>query len=412
MGLSAHNFSKHKLHFLELARDGLKTALAVLPLPFATSATGCYQQHEDSPLASTFATQAVGYRCDVFPQPHTLCAEVSTLPDSNSIDSIYSIQTCTPERRSVPNEKESSAQQHGCVTSPGLAKQEHPPSLATPMVLDSTHKDRLIKSLSTMHTFTDELVPSPLFSRSRKAASVIEKANNGGGGTPRPLPPLPFNHNVNFHVQGTRIVQIPKSTPVRKTAVQTLIARFEGSLPLPPSPTLTDSPWSPSPLTPRFQQIKEAFSPNPHNQHLETYLYSADLGRYNASLAEFRHQLRKHISFVDAQIHQVQAVQAEHATSKALTNNRLASFWSFEHASKNSASDRFRSTTKSAGPQENTDPKATAKRARIEKLRRNGWAVCKEDHGFKGEQYYENLRRIAERELDACHRLHSRIAGA
>ncbi|KEF60115.1 uncharacterized protein A1O9_04965, partial [Exophiala aquamarina CBS 119918] len=406
MGLAAHSFSKNKLHFLELARDGLDTTLRVLPLAYATSARGIYEEHEESPLPTTIPTKAAAYRYNIIYQPETPSVRPSTAPISTSPDSTYSVHSHTSEPLSVFDGEESPAPYQTYMPPPNPTKQEDPPGWTPLVVLDSTHKDRLIKSLSTMHKLADGLVPSPLFSRSRRNTSTYKEAHGEGDGTPRPLPPLPFNHTVKFQIQGDRIVQIPNSTPVRKTAVQTLISLFEGSLPLPlpHSPSSTNSSWSISPFTPRFTQIKEAFSPVPHNHHLEAYLDSADLSCYNASLAEFRHQLRKQISFISDQIHQVQAAQADHAKSKILTQNPLASFWSFEQASTSSSDSII-----SGDGREVEDLQAVAKKARIEKLRLNGWAVSKERHGFKGEQYYENLRRVAERELNVCARLHTRI---
>jgi hypothetical protein len=43
--------------------------------------------------------------------------------------------------------------------------------------------------------------------------------------------------------------------------------------------------------------------------------------------------------------------------------------------------------------------KAAGKRERIERLRQNGWRVNKERFGWKGEDYYRELRRRAEVEL-------------
>lgn len=447
MGLSVHNFSRNKVRFLELASDGLDTALKVLPLPYATSALEDHQEHDDSPPASKSPTKAVHYHCDVHSPPTTPCANASSFPVSNSIGSIYSIQTCAAEPDSSSSgedqedeedenekdngddeEEQDTLPQQESTTSSSPITHDHTIS-TTSMALDPTHKDRLLKSLSTMHTLTEELVPSPLFSRLRKSATIIPEPGstdsefNGGptrSTSSKPLPPLPFNHKTTFQMLGTRIVQMPKSTPVRKTTVQTLIARYDGLLPFPPSPTSSDPVWSPSPITPRFQKIKEAFSPNPYNRHLEAYLYHGDLSHYNASLAEFRHQLRNHISFIHQQLHQAQAVQAEHAQSKTLTQTRLASFWSLSAAAASSHSTVRDNTprrangggsTRASGPP--TDPNATAtsnnRKARIERLRRNGWAVSKEHHGFKGEQHYEGLRRIAERELEACSRLHTRL---
>ena len=418
MGLAAHKFSRNKLHFLELARDSLDTALKVLPLPYATSTLADHQEHEDSPLAAKSPTKAVRYRLDVHSPPPTPCVDTSSFPSSISIDSIYSVHSCISKSQDAFDGEAEEAEEEDNNDDDEIAAEIHPPQQSPPTTTstasDANHKDRLLKSLSTMHTLTEELVPSPLFSRVRNSAITTKECepnDSGHGGAPgstsKPLPPLPFNHRTDFQVLGTRIVQIPKSTPVRKTAVQTLIARYDGLLPFPPSPTSTDPLWSPFPITPRYNKIKEAFSPDPSNHHLEAYLYCADLTHYNPSLSEFRYQLRTQLAFIDTQLSQVHAAQAEHAKSKALTQNRLASFWSLDPAPQ-SPREIVRSMSL-MGEGESTDSRLTARQARIEKLRRNGWAVSKESHGFKGEEYYNSLRRIAERELDALDRLHKRL---
>jgi hypothetical protein len=217
---------------------------------------------------------------------------------------------------------------------------------------------------------------------------------------------------------------------MRKTAVQTLIARYEGSATAKPSrsPTRTDDD-SPSPVTPRFQMIRDAFSPDPHNQCLDTYLSSVGRANYNAGLADLRSQLRKHVAFVEAAISETTRLQTdraaakalsknrsasfwslEHADAKALSKNRYASFWSLEHAEADAVAATVVPTGADTGRRRGRDDQVPAGRGnttssksnadRIAKLRSQNWVVRKENHGFKGVDWYENLNRQVHRELD------------
>ncbi|KAK4936176.1 hypothetical protein LTR10_022877 [Elasticomyces elasticus] len=182
---------------------------------------------------------------------------------------------------------------------------------------------------------------------------------------------------------------------MRKTAVQTLIARYEGCLPVLQSPVETPTP---SPVTPRFRMIHDAFSPDPSNDHLDVYLSSASLTRYNASLSDFASQLRKHICSLDEELDRVRSLQDDRATAKILTNNRLASFWSLSTTSSSTRAARQREHDQDDADGE--DPVLKAKKERINRLRLAGWNVRKEKHGYKGEEWYNSLRRRLERELD------------
>lgn len=77
-------------------------------------------------------------------------------------------------------------------------------------------------------------------------------------------------------------------------------------------------------------------------------------------------------------------LQKEH---KANQCKRLASYWSFKLAVTGDDGEGC------------GDRKATETKERIERLRNNGWTVMKERYGWKGEEYYADLRRRAEMEL-------------
>ncbi|KAJ9615411.1 hypothetical protein H2200_001486 [Cladophialophora chaetospira] len=392
IGLLAHNFSRNKLQFLDLARDSFGSAAKCLPLPHVTTEAGAYEQPEESPLNTAFRVS-------------TVPADPISQVDLGSCPCLFHGSPCPKVEGTIKENEatpQNSAEQESQDEVEGEASSEDQHlSPATP----ATHKTRLSRVLSSPRALQDELVPSPLFSRNTKPAPLPRSPTVDI--TLRPLPPLPFNHKATFKMDGTRIVQ----DPCRKTAVQTLIVRFEGILPLPPATPVSDSPTihlTPGIATPRFQIIRDAFSPDPHNDHLEAYLSSLasiQLVRYNSHLADFHARLRDHIIYTDNEIATVQKLQAERSAKKTLgPKQRLASFWSFQavdspcpRRGRAEATDQRESDDKAGG---DNDAKDTARKERIDRLGREGWRVCKERHGFRGVAFYDDLARQVEAELD------------
>ncbi|KIX02738.1 uncharacterized protein Z518_08680 [Rhinocladiella mackenziei CBS 650.93] len=447
IGLMAHDFSSKKLQFLGSAKESFILALQSLPLPYVSAEGGRYEQPDHSPLSLVFATpcvQRMPAEVGDVASPSLRPAEIA---QSISSGSIYSTENAISESCTAVDSDEPLAENLQATFTPRthMAQKESSKcnySTTTPCT-PTTHKSRLIQSLSSTHVLAEELVPSPLFSRKPKRARTTQLTAQtlSDGGTPfrvsgqslgdrmpggteqlcldtessdssptlRQLPPLPFNHKPSFKIQGARLVQIP--SPMRQTAVQTLIAKSEGFLPFPPSPLLQPLPWtshadtetfSMSPGTPRFKLVRDAFSPSLHNEHLEGYLSSVGVTTYNTSLVDFRTQFRKHITYLDEEMCRVRKARGEHAAAKTLSKTRLASYWSFEHVASASKS-KFTETQqhgRGCGLGDNEDPQVKTKKERIERLGRKGWRVRKEDHGFKGIEWYENLRSRVEVELD------------
>jgi hypothetical protein len=105
------------------------------------------------------------------------------------------------------------------------------------------------------------------------------------------------------------------------------------------------------------------------------------LARYNADLSSFRTQLSAHVTSVSDAITKAMILQREH---KAKQSKRLASYWMLKPAAEGAVE---------------VDRKTAEKKERIERLRKNGWRVNKERFGWKGEEYYRELRRRVEVEL-------------
>jgi hypothetical protein len=299
--------------------------------------------------------------------------------------------------------------------------------LSVPATTSASHTNRLSASLSSTHVLCEELVPTPLFKIGKKTAKVsLDDAVQ----PVRPLPriPRPFHNNLSL-------------LPARKTAVQTLISKFEGTIPSPASSYTTATPLASAgsqitlytPITPRFQMIHNAFDPYPQQSHLEAYLTSRSLANYNAQLTAFRTCLITASDQVAEWLKTAEHIQQQHeeekrsvalqASSEGLPTNRLASMWLLSTPAKPKSiksrggkasvlqigpspsrarmlgrSESLRSRKKL--PLRNRVEESDEKRAeRIEKLRKNGFRVNKETCGWKGEEYYETFRRQVEMEL-------------
>jgi hypothetical protein len=284
---------------------------------------------------------------------------------------------------------------------------------------DPRHVARLSASLSSTHVLSDGLVPSPLFSRTKKLAKIpfpTPKVSVDAPTTPetRALPPTPYA----YHTRRTLF-------PVRKTAIQTLMSRHEGNL---PSDCLLSSPTPPSiytdatppqtattthtsaatPATSRFTAIASFFTPQPINSHLDTFLSSSSLARYNDALASFRTVIISAISATSTAIETTNRIQKEHeeekrrafltqAHDKSACGKRLASYWLLSMPVRCPTGSMLRGVDRAQAKEENQKLKKT--RERIEKLREEGFHVRKERYGWKGAEYYDDLRRMAEREL-------------
>lgn len=102
----------------------------------------------------------------------------------------------------------------------------------------------------------------------------------------------------------------------------------------------------------------------------------------------------------------VRELQAERTAKKMLgPKQRFASFWTFEAKSpclSRGREDRSNNNHEDCGIDDDPDGKAKTQEERIERLRREGWKVRKEKHGFRGVAFYDDLARQVEAELDRC----------
>ncbi|KAL6248970.1 hypothetical protein RBB50_004033 [Rhinocladiella similis] len=393
MGQIAHDFSSSKPQLLDSALECFEAALDCLPLPYAMTERGSYDQLELSPSVvfdSPILSKIISPYVSLAPR------DVESLPvQSAPITGFsYSIPPLLPSEsaHSRPTSLQINPGFYGEDENENKAENDCFALLKTP----TGHRHRLCQSLSLTHSLQDDLVPSPLFNRNQKRVQINSSTPESNH---RPLPPLPFGHKTTFAAEGSRVVQVPR-VGMRKSAVQTLIAKYEDSLPLTQTPSprrsIQHSTSTSSLVTPRFRRIREAFSPDPRNDSLEAYLSSSDLTRYNICMCDFRTQLRKHIAFLQVEITRVRDQQAQRMARKAQSKNRHTSFWTFQSANRLAPAP---TPSDPEGKASSDDLVTIAKKERIERLRREGWNVRKEKYGFKGVEWYEALRRRVEKEI-------------
>lgn len=358
-GIAAHDYSSTKLPLLHDAEGCFALALQVLPQPYVSTEFGQPYTPQDSPEydVSDILHQYDSSGCSSPDSPCPVCVDEPPVR-SDSVSSLYSDlhQPFSPVS-DVPNLDDCSSREDADYDL------ESPP--LTPITDGSTQrrlksKARLSQSLSSQHILAEELIPSPLTRVERSAQTTTSLPAF------RPLPPLPFNHKPTFLLRGGRQVLVP----ARQSAIQTLAAKFESNIPMTP----------PSPVTPRFDQIRRAFSPISTNQHLDSYLGSTSLTRYNEYLSSFRDQLIRHTKSIREYTDRAIEIQQQHKEKRL---SRMASFWSFKPTDQSPES----------------DPMIVARKERIVQLKAKGWVVRKERHGWKGQAYYDRLRQQAEADL-------------
>ena len=292
-----------------------------------------------------------------------------------------------------------------------------------------------LRASSTAKTLQQDLLPPPLFNKTLQLpklhfADLVHTSRDENVPPAQSLPRTPYTHHTHLTL-----------LPVRKTAVQTLISKFEGTLPDPGTPSTTDSTPSPlaptpaplsarTPITPRFNNIHSTFAPKPSETqaHLQAYLTSRSLAQYNSTLSSFRTCLRNASASITTQLCTARDIQAERHASKhqpcdpsspsrrsSLPTNRLASLWllstppvtrtqrkSCNNSRTNLPPQPSSLSTRKPAVLRNKPSESEEKRSeRIEKLRKCGWRVRKEGWGWKGEGFYEGFRRGVEAEI-AC----------
>lgn len=361
LGLAAHNYSRNKIPFLDSAKEKLAAALDALPQPFVTDETGRVDTPKSSPLEDTFMTTEThdAVREDSLqeaPVPSNQVASRTRTPSEASSHYSSSASSSVSDTYTVPDFDRYSPRPDllptpssipRTITFPNVQKQDL--ELIKDEEADSeedaesiphkpSYQDRLSACLSSQHVLSDDLVPSPLFSRNKKAAQITypsaanqDTITNGerARGTaqpPRPLPRTPYTHRTHHTL-----------LPARRTAVQTLISKYEQTLPSPNTPpsyttaTPSASAFTPNtvavatPATARFANIASIFAPRPPPRTIDTsnsgftisdYLSSHTLARYNTCLSSFRTSLLVCVTRIEYLIGEAHGIQERHAREK------------------------------------------------------------------------------------------------
>jgi hypothetical protein len=382
LGQAAHAYSRNKLHFLELAKEKFTNTLDSLPQPFDSSKGGGEATPRPSPIFVGPPTETDAGPRDSPESVITPTIEVFNHTRKASDESEYSTSNSSvSETYTVPDFNKYSPRPDllaptrtipRTVTFPDVAKMDETDdsedsedasqqdSLDAPSPEHIRHKARLSACLSSTHVLANDLVPSPLFSRTKKTAHVPFPPGlgqlNANTDTitpevtdqpPRPLPRTPFTHTDHTTL-----------LPSRRTAVQTLITKYENKLPSPNTPSsYTTASVPPSsaftprvqaipektPTTARFANIASIFAPNKADRLAEKVnasLSSHAMARYNSCLADFRTCLHTSISRIEEMIDQahetherrLQEKREQDAISatpepKGMGQTRLRSFW-------------------------------------------------------------------------------------
>lgn len=277
LGHIAHNYSSNRISLLEQARDAFISASETLPLPYLTKVGGQYDAPGPSPVCPTHDMLGL-YDDSPSVYPPTTPGGVMTERGrsvSNASSSTIRSAGHASVAYTVPNFDDYSPRQ--TINDTTDQEAESNKTFLTPdQRARINHKARLSRSLSTQHALAEELVPSPLFSRG--LASKKESQHSSSKvyvntlplvtlskplpPTPinRPLPALPFNHQPEFILKGKRFLLVPR----RKTALATLISKFEGKTPFDsPSPdkeNMQSTSAEMTPTTERFKHISAVFS--------------------------------------------------------------------------------------------------------------------------------------------------------
>lgn len=222
----------------------------------------------------------------IYPSP---CPQTNDVRRSDTDSATPTPSSQIPRTYSVPRFEDYSYSPRGPFKSTTPIHRQLSPDYLTPDQdhIIQTHKKRLSRTLSSQHVLAEALIPSPLFSRglSSKKESQSHSLTQSlpvipvplpqvalsrplpPTPTSRPLPNLPFNHNPRFIRKGKRFVVVPR----RKTALSTLISRWEGRVPFSeygsPSSGIIDheavradrESTQRTPVTERFRKISAIF---------------------------------------------------------------------------------------------------------------------------------------------------------
>ena len=332
----AHNYSSNKLPFLNLARQAFASAKNILPLPYLSDENGSYDSPATSPALTGFAS-------------------------NNSVDATQAAPPTPTHNSPTPSPFGATSRRSSIASSDYCQDDTRPSSYCVPDFDDYSPRQPLqdINRLSVTHGF-----------------DLIDRDSDEG--LRRCLKLDPLEQHSDLAPQPLFINK--KSSVVDLPVLKQLLP------PVPSHGTLQTAQRQTALRVPPLVNIYESLSTFQDRSPPSNYVYatanaSLHLVRYNAQLSSFRTQLSAHLAFISDAITKTMIIQKEH---KAKQSKRLASYWMLKSAAEAS---------------EEVHRKAADKKERIDRLRQNGWKVNKERFGWKGDDYYRELRRSVDVEL-------------
>lgn len=338
LGHAAHNYSTNKLSFLNLAQQAFASAKSLLPLPYSSNENGSSDSPGILPATTKFAQRTgLGARQIV---PSTPASESATPPPVCAIWTRPSTASSAYSQDDTQPSSDSSSNFRNCSLRQSPEDAERLSATNEFCLASGEDNQELRLSLTVLDTLErqSDLAPKPL---SIKKPTTVDPSTSQ-----RLLPPI-----LSPNALGTT---------QQRTGLQV------------------------SPLVNDYESLSMCCGTHlPSTSVHASATSSLHLARYNAHLTSFRTQLSVHIASVSDAITKTTTLQKEH---KANQSTRLASYWMLKPAAEDCG---------------NVDCRAVEKKERIDRLRQNGWRVNKERFGWKGEEYYRELRRRAEVELRA-----------
>lgn len=423
LGLAAHSYSGKKLPLLNQARNSFQEALNVLPKA-KTLSTFVVSSPEDpfsDPTSPTYTSSDDEIKST--PGTSPISAFIPTLPDSPSIKAIQDSVQETDPFANIENSLQSGPRtlvpQSDTLTDIEASLNHGNDILNDPTLRSSassihSYNAARLKASSVELSFTKNCLETPpLFPQPLK---IMKKLPALPGPPPaNPLPPLP--------------PVIPSPTPQqRKSGLATTIDRqvdaknaAKGRLwcPLPRILASDDNNDNDKENVPPADATSRACitvstncsrSKTPKARKalasIDTSLANIPNGkihqpppllqmsshelRFASLLRSFATQLLAHVTYVESTIAETSFLQQEHQRKKLLGQHsgeeRKASYWLL---SKEAEAEKKGKTKKGKEWEE-----------RIQRLKRDGWHVTKEQKGWKGEIYYRELREKACMEID------------
>ncbi|KAL9618793.1 MAG: hypothetical protein Q9160_006516 [Pyrenula sp. 1 TL-2023] len=428
LGLLAHNYSVKKLSFLGSAREAFEATLNDLPNstsqtskpfvdledPFSDSVSPAQTSGEDEDVSTAVTTPLSASAPSPPPSP-SLNRTTKTFPHSDTLADIENSLHFDPCIRLPQADTLADIEASLC---PGN-EQSSPldkslPSFASAIrASDTAHlaaRNVAQKQGSRAHIDSPTLFPAPL-----KFKKGLPKFP--GPPPARSLPPLPpvvvsptpKQRKTGLVTSIDTLVTAQNAAKERLWCpVPDIFASDENKENVPPpgaTPKARNQTSARSPLTERTRSKTRMQVPSPIDTSLanggpkktkwphQVTNRNEHETRYASLLRDLTSQVTAHLSYIESIIVETNFLQQEHRRKKAQgedgAEGRKASYWLLSSQA---------TTNKVKGSKKET--KGPELKEKIERLKKEGWRINKERKGWKGEEYYKNLREKAWAEME------------